>query len=74
MSEERFRCRHQVIDLSRDGRNNQGRGVHLACDILFDPRITINGVTILSGHPTLNLYFEQQIIGGRAVFVEIAKD
>lgn len=64
----------QVIDLSCDGRNNQGADVSLAREVVIGQGITINGLTILNEHPTLNFYFEQKIIGGNGAFVEIARD
>ncbi|MDA0341624.1 MAG: DUF1194 domain-containing protein [Proteobacteria bacterium] len=64
----------QVIDLSCDGRNNQGAEVHLVRDAVVGRGITINGLTILNEHPTLNYYFQQKIIGGVGAFVEIAND
>ena len=69
-----FRGMRQVIDLSSDGRNNQGSEVQLVRDILVERGITINGLTIMNEHPTLNLYFEQQIIAGSGTFAEIATD
>ena len=64
----------QVIDLSCDGRNNQGAEVQVVRDVVVGRGITINGLTILNEHPTLNYYFEQKIIGGTGAFVEIAND
>jgi hypothetical protein len=64
----------QAIDLSCDGRNNQGVDVQFARDVVVGRGITINGLTILNEHPTLNYYFEQKIIGGTGAFVEIAND
>ncbi len=64
----------QVIDLSCDGRNNQGGAVEPTRQLVIGRGITINGLTILNEHPTLNYYFEQKIIGGNGAFVEIAKD
>lgn len=69
-----FRGIRQVIDLSCDGRNNQGAEVEVVRDVVVGRGITINGLTILNEHPTLNYYFEQRIIGGTGAFVEIAKD
>jgi hypothetical protein len=64
----------QVIDLSCDGRNNQGVEVQVVRDVVIGRGITINGLTILNEHPTLNYYFEQKIIGGIGAFVEISND
>jgi hypothetical protein len=64
----------EVIDLSCDGRNNQGAEVQVVRDVVIGRGITINGLTILNEHPTLNYYFEQKIIGGTGAFVEISND
>lgn len=64
----------EVIDMSCDGRNNQGAEVEVVRDAVIAQGITINGLTILNEHPTLNHYFEQRIIGGVGAFVEIAND
>lgn len=64
----------RVIDLSCDGRNNQGTDVDLARDIVTLRGITINGLTILNEHPTLDYYFRNNIIGGNGAFVEIANN
>ncbi len=64
----------RVIDLSCDGRNNQGPVVEVIRDVLVGRGVAINGLTILNEHPTLNYYFRQRIIGGPGAFVEIAKD
>jgi hypothetical protein len=64
----------QVIDMSCDGRNNQGAEVEIMRDVVVRQGITINGLTILNEHPTLDYYFRQRIIGGVGAFVEIAND
>ena len=69
-----YRGLRRVIDLSCDGRNNQGPPVQVVRDVLVGRDITINGLTILNEHPTLDHYFRQQIIGGPGAFVEIAAD
>lgn len=63
-----------VIDLSSDGRNNQGQNVEDVRRIILAQGITINALTILNEHPTLNYYFEDRVIGGPGAFVEIADD
>ena len=64
----------QVIDISGDGRSNQGRDVRLARDDAILTGITINGLVILNEVETLHYYFEQRVIGGFASFVEVAQD
>jgi hypothetical protein len=67
-----FESSRRVIDLSCDGRNNEGMELVLARDYVLDEGVTINGLAILNEHPTLHFYFEQQVIGGFGAFVEIA--
>ncbi|MDF1794093.1 MAG: DUF1194 domain-containing protein [Thalassobaculaceae bacterium] len=63
-----------VIDLSGDGRNNQGPPVEMIRRAVVLEGVTINGLAIVNEHPTLNYYFEDRVIGGTAAFVEVAND
>ena len=63
-----------VIDLSGDGRNNQGQPVDIVRRAVVSGGVTINGLAIVNEHPTLNYYFEDRVIGGTGAFVEIAND
>lgn len=65
---------HQVIDLTADGRNNQGPAVDQLRDLLVARGITINGMVILNDDAVLDRYFEDQVIGGSDAFVEAAAD
>ncbi|NQW11948.1 MAG: DUF1194 domain-containing protein [Alphaproteobacteria bacterium] len=64
----------KVIDMSSDGRNNQGQKVEIVRRAVVAHGVTINGLVILNEHPTLNYYFEDRVIGGPAAFVEVAND
>ena len=64
----------RVVDVSTDGRNNNGPPVPPVRDRLVAQGITINGLTILNDWPTLNLYFEQRVAGGAGHFVIPADD
>ena len=64
----------RTIDVSTDGRNNQGKEVSFMRDLVTDEGITINGLTILNDMPRLNRYFEHRIMGGFGAFVEVARD
>lgn len=64
----------QVIDVSSDGRNNIGPPVNLVRDRVVAQGITVNALTILNEWPTLDLYFEKQVVGGQAHFVIPAND
>jgi Protein of unknown function (DUF1194) len=69
-----YATERRVIDLSSDGRNNRGDLVTIARDEVVARGITINGLPILNEWPTLDRYFEQQIIGGPYHFMIPAND
>ena len=66
----------QVIDISGDGANNQGRNVTSARDEALAQGITINGLPIMLKRPDsfwdiedLDLYFRDCVIGGPGSFM-----
>lgn len=66
----------QVIDVSGDGANNQGRGVVQARDEALAQGITINGLPIMLKRATgywdmaeLDLYYRDCVIGGVGAFL-----
>ena len=66
----------QVIDISGDGANNQGRMVTLARDDALEQGVTINGLPIMLKRPDgiwdiedLDLYFRDCVIGGPGAFM-----
>jgi hypothetical protein len=66
----------QVIDVSGDGANNQGRNVTSARDDAMAQGITINGLPIMLKRPDsfwdiedLDLYFQDCVIGGPGAFM-----
>lgn len=63
----------KVLDISADGRHNQGRKLGKAREEALNRDITINGIAILSEMPDLNRYFEYWVIGGFGAFVEVAR-
>lgn len=63
-----------VIDLSSDGRNNEGPDVGQSRDQAVALGATINGLPILNEHRTLDFYFEHRVIGGPGAFVVAASD
>src|SRR5262245_56128947 len=69
-----YTTERRVIDLSSDGRNNRGDLVTIARDEVVAHGITINGLPILNEWPTLDKYFEQQVIGGPYHFMIPAND
>ena len=64
----------RVIDISGDGPNNRGRPAPQARDEAVAEGITINGLPILALEPTLDNYFETNVIGGPGAFVVSAQD
>lgn len=69
-------CRpdRRVIDVSGDGRNNNGPSLARVRAEAAILGVTVNGLAILNEVATLNYYFEQQLIAGPAPFVEVAAD
>ncbi len=66
----------QVIDISGDGANNQGRIVTLARDEALAQGITINGLPLMLKRPdsiwdidNLDLYYRDCVIGGPGAFM-----
>jgi hypothetical protein len=64
----------RVIDVSSDGRNNSGPPVRPARDKVVAQGITVNGITILNEWPTLDRYFEANVVGGPGNFVIVSDD
>jgi len=64
----------RVIDISSDGRNNIGPPVNAVRDHIVAQGITINALAILNEWPTLDQYFERNVVGGQANFVIAAND
>jgi hypothetical protein len=71
----------QVIDVSGDGRNNQGRPSWAARDDAVAKGITINGLPILSGNPNFGQpqeeglvdHYRDEVIGGPGAFLVVAE-
>jgi Protein of unknown function (DUF1194) len=69
-----YRATRRVIDISGDGRDNDGdRDVTEARDDAVAAGITINGLPILGVEEELDLYYQQEVIGGPDAFM-IAAD
>ena len=77
LRESQVRASRQVIDISGDGVNNQGRMVTKARDEAIAQDITINGLPIMlkrpdpdgSGLESLDRYFRDCVIGGPGAFL-----
>lgn len=66
-------AKRRAIDISSDGRNNNGRGIVAARDAALLRGITVNGLAIENEVPTLRRYFELYVIGGEGAFVVTAE-
>jgi hypothetical protein len=69
-----FAAARQVIDISGDGANNDGRPVREARDAAVAAGITINGLPILEVEPELEAYYRENVIGGANAFVVVVRD
>jgi len=63
-----------IIDVSGDGVNNQGRPINDALDQALSQGIIINGLPILSDYEFLDSYYEEHVIGGAGAFMDVVKD
>ena len=64
--------RRRVIDVSGDGRANDGISLADARARAATLGVTINGLTILNEEPELDRYYATHVIAGPSAFVEIA--
>lgn len=69
-----FDGRRRVIDISGDGRTNQGSQPSDQRDLAVALGITINGLAILNEDPTIDTYYFRNVIGGTGAFVVTAND
>ncbi|MFQ5776011.1 MAG: DUF1194 domain-containing protein [Kiloniellaceae bacterium] len=69
-----FAGRRKVIDVSGDGRTNQGSQPSRVRDLAVARGITINGLAILNEDPTVDSYYFAHVIGGTGAFVMTAND
>lgn len=70
----RFEGLRRVIDVSGDGRANDGRPLRIAREEVLAQGITINGLAILNEIPRLDVYFRDWLIGGEGAFLIVAND
>jgi Protein of unknown function (DUF1194) len=72
----------RVIDISGDGRNNEGRASDEARDEAVAGGVTINGLPIINEHPNfgrpperdLDEFYRDHVIGGPGAFLILAED
>ena len=69
-----FQGRRRVVDVSGDGRANQGVEPARLRDQAVAMGITINGLAILNEDLTVADYYRDQVIGGDGAFIVIAND
>ena len=69
-----FESSRKVIDVSGDGRSNNGIHPMSIRDAAIEKGITINGLVILNEEPFLGGYFERSVIGGYGAFMMVAED
>lgn len=77
-----YRGSRRIIDISGDGRNNNGRDLAEARAGALAQGITINGLPIVNDRPTrwgtpperdLDVYYREQVIGGPGAFYIVAE-
>ncbi len=64
----------RVIDISGDGRTNNGRPAPPARDEAVAAGITINGLPILNQEHDIDRYYQNEVIGGPGAFMIPARD
>jgi hypothetical protein len=70
-----YRATRRVIDVSGDGRDNDGdRDVTVARDDAVAAGITVNGLPILEVEEELDRYYRENVIGGPDAFMIAADD
>lgn len=74
LSSNAFAGLRRVIDLSGDGRSNDGRSLSEARQSVLGDGIVINGLAILNEIPLLGNYFRDHLIGGNGAFLITAAD
>ncbi|SLN34635.1 DUF1194 domain-containing protein [Oceanibacterium hippocampi] len=69
-----FEGDRRVVDISGDGRATAGTAPGAARDRIVARGVTVNGLAILNDEPDLVDYYEGELIGGQAAFVQPASD
>ncbi|SMF20542.1 Protein of unknown function [Tistlia consotensis] len=64
----------KAIDVSGDGRTNQGVQTPVLRDAAIADGITVNGLTILNEDPSVDTYYRDNVIGGSGAFLITATD
>ena len=66
-------CGRRVIDVSGDGRSNEGRAPKGIGAALAEAGFTVNGLAITGSEPFLEQYFRDNVIAGPGAFVLAAR-
>lgn len=66
-------CTRRVLDVSGDGRNNEGFAPELAFQHFPFAGVTVNGLAVLNNNPSLAGYFARELIRGPRAFVEVSQ-
>jgi len=74
LESNRFEGLRRVIDISGDGRNNDGHPLRAGREEVIRRGITINGLAILNELPLLDDYFRDHVVGGEGAFFMVAQD
>ena len=69
-----YQGRRKVIDVSGDGRTNQGAHPSRVRDLAVAAGITVNGLAILNEDLYVDRYYRYNVIGGTGAFVMTADD
>jgi Protein of unknown function (DUF1194) len=69
LAENEFEGARQIIDISGDGRTNQGDSPAPVRNRAALAGITVNGLVILNEEQQLNSYYQERVIGGPGAFV-----
>lgn len=72
--DNRYEGARLVIDLSGDGRPNDGRDPGRARDAAIAQGITVNGLAVMTDIADLDQYFRERVIGGPGAFLVTARD
>ncbi|WP_171212692.1 MULTISPECIES: DUF1194 domain-containing protein [unclassified Ruegeria] len=65
-------CRRRVIDVSGDGKHNNGYRPHVAREMQVMQGVTVNALVIEGAEPEVLAYYVDHVISGQGAFVEIA--
>ena len=65
-------CRRRIIDLSGDGRANQGGETGMTSDLIARGGVTINGLVIRGDNPDPLIFYLEEVKRGAVSFIEIA--